>query len=102
MKAASGNALVRRAQDERIILTGYGDGKPSTAATGPRDRYPPPATPDTFGQATDPRAARRDLTAAALVRQAEKAAAKALWTSTGRLSPGRAGRLRPVCRYIGP
>ncbi|MGD9643822.1 MAG: hypothetical protein AB7V08_13920 [Elusimicrobiales bacterium] len=92
MKPAASDPAVRRAQDEGIII--------QHAVTG-RAGDLPAATPDTFGQATDPRAVRRDLTAIALVRHAEKAAAKAWWTATGRLSPGRAGQLRPVCRYIG-
>lgn len=93
--------MVRQAQAERIILTGFGDGKPSKAATGPNGRYPPPATPDTFGKATDPRAARIDIIAAAMARKADAVKARGFWTATGRLSP-KNGRLRPVCRYIGP
>lgn len=92
MRTIAGDPMVRQAQAERIILTGFGDGKPRTAATGPNGRYPPPATPDTFGQATDPRRVRVFFTGAP---------GAGFWTSTGRLSP-KNGRLRPVCRYIGP
>lgn len=73
----------------------------STAATGPNGHYPPPATPDTFGKATDPRRNRINLLADRRVRDAEALAKRAFWTTTGRLSP-KNGRLRPVCRYIGP
>lgn len=76
---------------DRITLSHFGGAKPSSAATGPNGLYPPPATPDTFGQ----------LTIARMVRDAEALARRAWWTSTGRLSP-KNGRLRPVCRYIGP
>lgn len=90
MKPAATDPTVRKAQDEGIIIR--------HAVTG-RAGDPPGATPDTFGQATDPRA--NPLFKAGPIRLGIAHKPSDNWTATGRLSPASTGQLRPVCRYIG-
>lgn len=87
MRTLAGDPLVRQAQEEGALIPG--------AATTPPGKHPPPARPDTFGKATNP------LFKGGPIRFGSRAKPSGAWTSTGRLSP-KNGRLRPVCRYIGP
>lgn len=64
----------------------------------------PRVRPDTSGQATDPDAktlSRWERQYKEMVAGPPSSRSRSYWTATGRLSP-KNGRLRPVCRYIGP